>query len=58
MRTTALKEELRARGIRPEYHETAGDHAGDYWSRNAGRYLRFYGSALAPEAAAHTAPPR
>ncbi|CAA9573973.1 MAG: hypothetical protein AVDCRST_MAG88-2637 [uncultured Thermomicrobiales bacterium] len=50
-RTTTLKDELRARGIRPEYRETAGGHDPDYWKKNAGIYLRYYAAALTPEPA-------
>ena len=47
IRTTSLKDQLRARGILPEYSETSGEHYGTYWQQNAGRYLRFYAAALA-----------
>ncbi len=49
-RATTLKDDLRARGIRPEYRETAGGHDAAYWRQNAGRYLRFYGAALGASA--------
>jgi enterochelin esterase-like enzyme len=46
VRTSTLKDDLRARGIRPEYRETAGGHDAAYWRQNAGSYLRFYAAAM------------
>jgi enterochelin esterase-like enzyme len=46
-RTSLLREQLRQRGLRPEYLETTGGHEADYWRQNSGRYLRFYAGALA-----------
>jgi hypothetical protein len=48
VRTTSLKDLLRARGILPEYSETTGGHGGEFWRMNAARYLRFYAAALTP----------
>ena len=46
-RTSTLKDDLRAVGIRPDYSESDGGHDADYWRANAERYLRFYTGALA-----------
>jgi enterochelin esterase-like enzyme len=48
VRTTSLKDLLRARGILPEYRETNGGHGGEYWRMNTPSYLRFYTGALTP----------
>ena len=47
-RTSTLKDDLRAVGIRPDYSESDGGHDADYWRQNAERYLRFYTGALVP----------